>query len=181
MAEVYESDAILNALSGTTDSETGAVYEEIGASPYYTQTYKIMRQIIKLLGPTMAELQPYVDDATTHSLGVRAGTLRNGDGDLVAVASEVIGLANGSINYVFVKRDGAAWDIGKTIAAWPVGEHVKIATVDLTSSPAQVLQSHITDLRGGYMYIADKAYPTVNSVVCWENEQLFYQNEMVLI
>ena len=42
MTELYPTDADLNALSGTVDSEQEIIYPSIYEAPYYTTFYKML-------------------------------------------------------------------------------------------------------------------------------------------
>jgi hypothetical protein len=153
MAESYPADATLNALSGTTDTPTGAAYPTIGEAPYYTAMYKMLRQILTAIGPTIANLQPYVDDGGDHTLGVRSGTVNNGDGTIGTFAGGTIALENGETNYVYLALVSGAWTITKDTTSYPAdADYFPIATVDLSGTPAALLSSHITDTRAAAMF-----------------------------
>ena len=76
MAELYPSDAELNALSGTNDAEQEVHYVTTGEAPYYTSFYKFVHRLL-LVARRAGDLRVYKDAALTF--GVRAGNYFNGD------------------------------------------------------------------------------------------------------
>ena len=184
MSESYESTAILNALSGTTDSNTGANYPTIAESPYYTNIYKALRQINKILAGTVSELRPYVDDSATHTIGVMGGKIPQADGDIVAFTGTTLALTNGSTNYVYIYDASGTWTLAKSTVGYPgqgATPHIPIATVDLSDSPTALAQEDITDDRGDVLFYPPGQTLTADRVLCYENEVLCYENEILTI
>ena len=184
MAESYESDAIINALTAATDSLTGGAYPTIGESPHYTSLYKLLRQIQKAIGVTVSELQPYVDDGSTHDLGVRSGKIMQPDGDIVAFTGTTISLTNGSTNYAYIYDNAGTWTLAANIVGYPDQTgvpHIPIATISLGSSPAALLQAHITDDRGDVLFQPPGQFALIQNIVTHNGEVVVHNGEVVTI
>ena len=183
MSESYESTATLNALSGTTDSNTGANYPTTGESPYYTNMYKCIRQLNKILTGTVSELRPYVDDGATHTIGVKGGKICQSDGDIVAFTGTTLALTNGSTNYVYIYDASGTWTLAASIVGYPEQlsiPHIPIATVDLSDSPTSLAQSDITDDRGDVLFYPPGQILTSKTVVCNDDRVVCNNNRIVV-
>ncbi|MCE5325324.1 MAG: hypothetical protein LLG01_02805 [Planctomycetaceae bacterium] len=133
-----------NALSGTTDPATGAVYNTIGQSPYYTAAYQkeaIWNRILALPNA----LRVVKDGETTF--GVMAGTFCR-HGQAVAYAGSTgNALTSNATNYISLSEAGA---LQVNTTGFPDASHVPLAAV--TVGAGSYLHSNIADCRGRAMF-----------------------------
>ncbi|HET6427988.1 MAG TPA: hypothetical protein VFJ30_06250, partial [Phycisphaerae bacterium] len=103
MTESYPSDSILNALSGTSDSEQGIYFPAISDKPWYLSFYKML---YRLLAATIrsGDLRVYKDGTLTF--GVRAGKFLDGDTVRNYSAAAAQALTNNATNYIYITAAG---------------------------------------------------------------------------
>ena len=155
MAESALSTAVADALSGTTDSDTDAVYPTIGESTYYTTMYRMMQRMLQSFGAAN-ELRVYKDGALTF--GVRAGKFTAEDGTTTHSYAGATGqsVTDDDTTYIWLTVvSGAATlntDYGGS-AAFPdagVTPHIPIATI--TAADGAYAYTDITDYRSRAMF-----------------------------
>ena len=103
MAELYPSDAELNALSGTTDGEQEVLYVATGESPYYTSFYKMLQRLLKV-SRRAGDLRVCKDGSLTFK--VRAGKYLNGDTAVNYAGATAQALTNNQTNYIYLTAAG---------------------------------------------------------------------------
>ena len=121
MTELYPTDADLNALSGTVDSEQEIIYPSIYEAPYYTTFYKMLHRLLNV-ARRAGDLRVFSDGEMTF--GVRPGGFFNGDTAINYAGAAEQSLTDNATNYIYIIADGTL-------------------TVDTTSFPAQSTQPHI--------------------------------------
>ncbi|MCE5280083.1 MAG: hypothetical protein ABFD92_09185 [Planctomycetaceae bacterium] len=135
-----------NALSGTTDPATGAVYNTIGQSPYYTAAYQkeaIWNRILALPNA----LRVVKDGQATF--GVTAGTFYR-HGQAVAYAGSTgNALTVNATNYVYL-TEAAVLQVNTS--GFPAAVHVPLATV--TVGAGTYLHADMVDCRSRAMFRA---------------------------
>ncbi|HNX26592.1 MAG TPA: hypothetical protein PKK48_04220 [Phycisphaerae bacterium] len=103
MSELYPSDAIINALSGTKDSGQEVQYPAIYETPYYTTFYKMIYRLLNV-ARRAGDFRIYKDGDLTF--GVRAGkvSLGNSRFDFSGAAQQV--LTDNATNSIYLTVDG---------------------------------------------------------------------------
>jgi len=149
----YPDNTTLLALFGTTLDPTLYPGSEIGESPWYVTWLKMMHRLGRLLTAPGA-LEPYKDDATELTLGVRAGYYMDGQTPRT-YAGGTIALTDDATNYVYLTAAGV---LSKSTSAWPSVSvpHVRIAIV-LTGTASASAESgfrwaDVTDYRAWAMF-----------------------------
>ena len=156
MTETYPSDAQLNDLSGTTDSEQEVLFIPIGESPYYTSFYKMLHRLLNV-SRRAGDLRIYKDGDQGLTFGVRPGKWMNGDQLVEFDNVEEVTLENNTTNYVYVEMNGTLHsephDNGYTSFPVPsVTPHKRLAIIETSAGdydgrdPTQ--GGDITDMRG---------------------------------
>jgi hypothetical protein len=154
MTELYPTDAQLNALSGTSDSEQEVLFVTTGESPYYTSFYKMLQRLLNV-ARRAGDLRAYKDGDLTF--GVRAGRFMNGPVAVNYAGAGAQALADNSINYVYMTSAGVL-AVNQTGFPDPsLAPHVPLATIGTGSQSAAAIggkydQSDITDYRGRGMF-----------------------------
>ncbi len=126
MAELYPSDAELNALSGSSDSEQEVLYVTTGESPYYTSFYKMLQRLLKV-SRRAGDLRVFKDADLTF--GVRAGKYYNGDSLISYTQVTAQALTNNATNYIYLTAAGA---LTVNTTGFPVPSttpHIPLATI----------------------------------------------------
>ncbi len=154
MPESYGDDATINALSGTTDSESGCPFFLSGESPHYTPYLKLWDFFNRMAKGTINSLRLYKDGDLTF--GVRAGWFIDGDTvrDFAAVTAQA--LTDDATNYIWLTPAGV---LGKNTTGFPVPStqpYLPLATIDVGSASVAAVSGEynnedISDMRGGAM------------------------------
>lgn len=132
-----------DALSGTTDTNTGRIYNTIGDSTYYTEHYEhevIANRMLALAN----QLRVVKDGALTY--GVFAGKYMDGTTEVNYAGSTGNALTDDATNYIYIT---AAGTLTKNTTGFPseaTTPHIPLATI-LTASGAYA-HTDITDMRG---------------------------------
>jgi len=134
------------ALSGTTDSGTGAAYCTIGQAEYYTADYRkeaINNRVLSLAN----QLRVVKDGEMT--CGVWSGCFLDGATVRTYAGSSDNALTDDTTNYVYLDASGS---LTINTTGWPEAAHVPLATIDTgTASAAGVSGAYdhvdITDFR----------------------------------
>lgn len=132
-----------DALSGTTDTNTGRIYNTIGDSTYYTEHYEhevIANRILALAN----ELRVVKDGTLTY--GVFAGRYMHGTTEVNYAGSTGNALTDDDTNYIYLT---AAGTLTKNTTGFPdegTTPHIPLATI-LTASGTYAA-TDITDMRG---------------------------------
>jgi len=151
MAEEYPSDAAANALNGTTDSDTGAVYGTTGDNPWYTWLMKFIWHLL-LCFKRAGDLRVYKDGDLTF--GVRAGLFLDGDTARNFSAVTAQSLTDDETNYIYIT---AAGTLTKNTTGFPnpsTTPHIPLATIVCASGEYD--HDDVTDYRGrGMLGVCD--------------------------
>jgi len=164
MAELYPSDAELNALSGATDSEQEVLYVTTGESPYYISFYKMLQRLLKV-ARRAGDLRVFKDGDLTF--GVRAGRYFNGDTAVNYSQVTAQALTNNATNYIYLTADGTLTVNTTGFPVPSVTPHIPLATI-VTSAGAYDGRDaseggDITDYRGrGFMSVCGE--PPIESL-----------------
>jgi hypothetical protein len=126
MSEVYPTDAELNTLSGTTDSEQEVLFVTTGESPYYTSFYKMLSRLLAV-ARRAGDLRVYKDGDLTF--GVRAGKFFNGDAVVNYAGAAAQALTNNATNYIYVTAAGALTVNTTGFPVPSVTPHIPLATI----------------------------------------------------
>ena len=130
MAEVYPSDATLNAI--TTDSETGAEFISTGTAPCYLNFRKLWYRLILAL-KRANDLRVY--DEGTLDIGVKAGKFWDGTTLRTYAGSTGNTLADDKAAiYVYINSAGTLVITEYTAFPATTVNHVRLATVTTASS-----------------------------------------------
>lgn len=103
MAETRLSDSNANALSGTTDSQSGFVFPTQGTWDYYTAFYKLYYQLLDIVRRA-GDLRVYKDGDATF--GVRAGEYMDGDTVRTYAGATGQSLTASNTNYIYLDSSG---------------------------------------------------------------------------
>jgi len=143
MAEVYPSDAALNALS--SDTETGVEYITTGQAPYYTNWRKAMQRHL-LASKRANDLRVF--DEGSLDVGVKAGKYFTGTAYGSYSGSTGNTLTDNTTNYLYLNSAGA---LTVNTTGYPSDRvnHIRLATVTTASGEITA----ITDDRG-YSFIS---------------------------
>ncbi len=156
MSELYPSDAELNALSGTTDSEQEVVFPSIYEAPYYTTFYKMLHGLLNV-ARRAGDLRAFQDGGLTF--GVRAGIFLNGDSMVNYAGAAEQSLTDNATNYVYLT---AAGTLTKNTIGFPDPSstpHIRLCVI-VTSSGSI---SSITDYRGTAMLVVASGMSSANA------------------
>jgi len=157
MAETALSNAAANALSGTTDSDTDAVYPTIGESTYYTTMYRMLQRMLEV-EKLVNELRVYQDGALTF--GVRAGRASHGTNVYSYAGATEQSLTDDTTNYIWLQVDSGALTLYVNTSAFPdpsATPHIPLATIATGTASAlgsgdTYTHEDITDYRGRAIY-----------------------------
>jgi hypothetical protein len=142
------SAAVADALSGMADPNTGAIYNTIGASTYYTAAYQ--KEAIWNRAMALSNDLRVVKDGDS-TFGVRGGMCRFGNQTLNFAGASCQSLTANSVNYIYMAESG-------TLAVSTTGFPASINCVSLAviSVPASGIYSisNITDYRGAAAFSA---------------------------
>ena len=166
MAELYPSDAELNALSGTSDAEQEVHFVTTGEAPYYTSFYKFVHRLL-LAARRAGDLRAYKDGDLTF--GVRAGKYFNGDQLVNYSGATGQSLTNNQTNYIYLSAQGT---LVVNITGFPVPSvtaHIRLATIVTAAGDYGI--DDITDLRGTALLSVARG-PTNLSAVDWQESVL---------
>ena len=150
MAELYPSDADLNALSGTTDAVTGVLHPTIGESPYYTSFYKMLSRML-MVTTRAGDLRVYKDAAATF--GVRAGKFYDGDTLVSYAGTTGEAMTNNQTNYIYLYDNAGTWEVACNITGFPAPSsvnHIPLATIYLDGGAYD--PTDVVDYRGAAMF-----------------------------
>ncbi|MEM1213044.1 MAG: hypothetical protein AAGI68_12200 [Planctomycetota bacterium] len=145
MAERYLSDDEATAtLSGTIDEATGLPFIKQDGN-YANNVARAFDVISKQL---FGDLRVYAVEGNDDAVGVRPGRCVIGSTEYSYAGAEpaVDGLADNDVTYVWAEDDGSGGlQIGSAVdgTGWPVGDHLKLAEVTVSSG----LVSGIVDRR----------------------------------
>ena len=150
MSELHPTDAELNALSGSTDSEQEVLYIPMGQSPYYTSFYKMLHRLLNVARRS-GDLRVYKDGAMTF--GVRAGRFLNSDTPVNFTGATAQALANNAVNYIYLTAAGVLTVNTSSFPTPSATPHLPLATIATgTASAGGVSGTYaevdITDYRG---------------------------------
>ncbi|MHC4981550.1 MAG: DUF2793 domain-containing protein [Planctomycetota bacterium] len=143
MTELYPTDAELNDLSGTADSEQEVLFIATGESPYYTSFYKTLYRLLDV-SRRAGDLRVYKDGDLT--CGVRAGKFFDGDAERNYSGATAQSLTNNATNYVYLKADGTLVVNTTGFPVPSVTAHIPLATI--VTAAGTYAHSDITDYRG---------------------------------
>jgi hypothetical protein len=143
MSELFPTDATINALSGTNDSEQAVPYPAIYEAPYYTTFYKMVYRLLDV-ARRAGDLRVYKDGDLTF--GVRAGRFTNGDTTVDYAGATAQALTNNATNYIYLTADGTL-TVNTTAFPTPSSTpHIPLGTI--TTDAGSYDHDDITDLRG---------------------------------
>lgn len=143
-----------DALSGTTDTNTGAVYNTIGDSTYYTEAYEkeaIWNRIMYLAN----ELRVVKDGALTY--GVFAGKFFNGTTEVAYAGSTGNSLTDDATNYIYLTAAGTLTVDTSSFPDPATTPHIRLATIVTASGGYD--HTDITDCRGHNIW---RALPAIH-------------------
>ena len=166
MAELYQSDAELNALSGTGDGEQEVLYVTTGESPYYTSFYKMLQRLLKATRRA-GDLRVFKDGDLTF--GVRAGKFFNGDTAVNYSQVTAQALTNNATNYIYLTAAGALTVNTTGFPTPSVTPHIPLATI-LTAAGVYDGRDlseggDVTDYRGrGFLTVCGSASGSINTL-----------------
>ena len=144
MAELYRSDAELNALSATTQGG-GTVIPEKDKDPHYTDLAKFWSRAADALIP-LTGCEVYKDGALTFA--VRAGKYLNGDTAVNYAGAAAQALTDDATNYIYLT---AAGTLTKNTTGFPTPSttpHIPLATILTASGAYSIDDGDIVDYRG---------------------------------
>ena len=156
MTELYPSDAELNALSGTTDSEQEVVFPSIYEAPYYTTFYKMLHGLLNV-SRRAGDLRVFQDGSITF--GVRAGVFLDGDSVVNYAGAAEQSLTDNATNYVFLT---AAGTLTKNTTGFPDPStlpHIRLGAIVTGSGTI----SSIIDYRGMAFLTTSSAMTAANA------------------
>lgn len=135
------SDAAANALSGTTAPNTGAIYNTIGASTYYTAAYQ--KEAIWNRAAALANELRVVKDGTL-TFGVFPGKFSDGFTVRSYAGSSGNVLTDATTNYVYLT---AAGTLTTNTTGFPTNEnHIPLAMIPTAAGTFAV--TDVVDYRG---------------------------------
>jgi hypothetical protein len=147
MAELYPSEAQLNALSGTTDAAQEVLFIPIGESPYYTSYYKMLYRLLDV-ARRAGDLRVYKDGNLTF--GVRAGKFMDGSSTVNYPGCAAQSLANEQTNYIYLTTDGQLHVNQTGFPSASTIPHIPLASI--ATSAGSYNHANITDYRGRCMF-----------------------------
>jgi len=148
MSELYPTDAIINALSGTKDGGQEVQYPAIYETPYYTTFYKMVYRLLNV-ARRAGDFRVYKDGDLTF--GVRAGKVSLGNSrlDFTGVAAQP--LADNSINSIYLTTDGAVNVSTTGFPSVSTVPHIPVAIISTANGGYDF--ADITDIRGMSMFM----------------------------
>ena len=133
MSEKIISDATALALSGTTDSTTGAVYPTTTINNWAAAMYRWMHRLLAA-SSRANQLRVCEVDGNADAVAIKAGRVRIGGTDLTYAGADpaIDGLTNNDTTYVWLTAAGA---IGSAVdgTGWPATVHLPLAEVTMAS------------------------------------------------
>ncbi|MCY2930405.1 MAG: hypothetical protein NTV86_13075 [Planctomycetota bacterium] len=144
------SPAAADALSGTADAQTGAIYNTIGAVTYYTAAYQ--KEAIWNRAMALSNSLRVVKDGTL-TFGVMPGTFRDARASILYPGCSGMSLANNATNYVFLDPDGS---IHANTTGFSTGENV-IPLATIVTAGGTYSHADISDMRGMACFTASGA------------------------
>ena len=166
MSETNPSNSVLDALSGTTDAQTGVVYPTKGSMPWYTAFYQLICRLLKV-STRANDLRAFKDGTLTF--GVAAGTWYNGDTAVSYAGAAAQALTNNATNYVYLTAAGALTVNTSGFPTPSTAPHIPLAiiptgTASLAGTTGLYDFADIVDCRGmGFLTPAGNS-PTPASV-----------------
>ena len=147
MSELLPSDDSLNALSGTTDADTGVQFVAIYESPYYTSFYRMIAQLLTV-ARRAGDFRVFQDGSATF--GVRAGRFTSSAGAVVLYAgSQTQALTDNAVNSIYLDDAG---ELTVETYGFPTAAHLPLATITVTSGSYDL--EDIVDCRGACLFRA---------------------------
>jgi hypothetical protein len=152
MAEIFPSDAKLNALSGTADAEQAVPYIPIGLSPYHTEFYKMLYRLLDV-SRRAGDLRVYKDDSGELKFGVRPGKFLHGDTAVDYTGATGQSLTDNTVNAIYLTTAGVLTVNTSGFPTPSVTPHIPLATIATGTASAagvsgQYAHQDITDYRG---------------------------------
>jgi len=147
MTEHYPSDADLNAMSGTLDSEQEVLYVATGESPYFTSFYKMLYRMLDV-ARRAGDFRVYKDGDLTF--GVRAGRIANGTYQLDYQGDTQQPLADNATTHIYLDANASIQTTTGTMPLPTAVPHLPLASI--TTANGGYTLADITDLRGAGMY-----------------------------
>ncbi len=147
MSEQFPTDDALNALSGTTDPDSGVPFVAIYESPYYTSFYRMVSQLLQV-ARRAGDFRIYKDGDSTF--GVRAGRFGNSSGQTVIYAgAQTQTLTDNATSSIYLDDTGVL-----TVATdgFPASAHLPLATITVASGSYGL--DDIVDCRGVCLFRA---------------------------
>lgn len=147
MSELFPTDDALNALSGTTDADSGVPFVAIYESPYYTSFYRMVAQLLQV-ARRAGDFRIYKDGDATF--GVRTGRFADSSGQSVVYAgAQTQALTDNATNSIYLTDAGAL-----TVATdgFPASAHLPLATIVIASGSYDL--DDIVDCRGACLFRA---------------------------
>ena len=131
------------ALVGGAHPVTGMSYPEAGLQPYYEW---LICSLHRLAEASAGDLRVWKDADDTASIWIAPGRCSIANQALVyAGGATDLGLYNNSVALIWLEDNAGIAQVGlaASSAGWPVGDHLKLAEVQLDNGEVTV----ITDLR----------------------------------
>lgn len=158
MSELYPSDSLINALSGTKDAEQEVQYPAIYESPYYTTFYKMLYRTLDV-ARRAGDFRVFKDGSLTF--GVRAGKFNNGATTVTYNGASGVSLTDNATNSIYISSDGSLSVSTSGFPAVAVTPHIPLA--EITASGGEYDFDDIVDLRGRGIYGIVTAMTAQNS------------------
>ncbi len=149
MTERYPTDAELNSLSGTTDTEQDVLFVAAGESPYYTSFYKMLYRLLDV-SRRAGDLRVYQDGDLTF--GVRPGEYHNGDALVSYAGSQTNALTNNAGNYIYLTSDGTLTCNTTGFPTPSLAPHIPLAVVTTSAGAFNPIDGDLVDKRGLSLY-----------------------------
>lgn len=133
----------ITQLVGSTHPTTGLSYPEAGLQPYYEW---LIGALHRLAQSSAGDLRAWQDADADASVWIAPGRCSIAGQALVYAGGAVdLGVYNNSTALVWLQDNGASAQIAAAdiAAGWPVGDHLKLAQVQLDNGTI----TFITDLR----------------------------------
>ncbi len=146
MTEIYPTDAELNDLSGTTDSEQEVLFIPTGESPYYTSFYKTLFRLLDV-SRRAGDLRVYKDGDLTF--GVRSGRFMDGLTEVIYGGESDKELTNNEANSIYLWNDGGTATVSVSTSGFPdqaIARHIPLAVIT-TSGGGYDVVDNLSDRR----------------------------------
>lgn len=147
MSEIYPSDTLINALSGTKDSQQEVQYPAIYESPYYTTFYKMLYRLLDV-ARRAGDLRVYKDGDLTF--GVRAGKFSDGTTSIDYSGAAAVALTNNATNSIYIESDGTLKVVTTGFPSVAATPHLPLAQI--VAADGSYDFDDITDMRGRGLY-----------------------------